>query len=86
MTTNLPAAALTESAALRRLDLPHSRRDWLREQLPSVPTGSGLIYEAAAVDRLSAKLAAVRDADKLNTAENAALHRRDTIGGNASTR
>ncbi len=45
--------ALTESAALRLLDWPSSRRGELRSLLPSVPTGSSLLYEKSAVEALA---------------------------------
>jgi HK97 family phage major capsid protein len=63
-TENLPETALTESAALRLLDWPASRRAELRALLPSVPTGSALLYERAAVETIRSKspseLAAIR--------------------------
>ncbi len=45
--------AITESAALRLLDWPSSRRGELRGMLPSVPTGSSLLYEKSAVEALA---------------------------------
>lgn len=51
-TENHLDTALTESAALRLLDWPASRRADLRLLLPSVPTGSSLLYEKSAVENL----------------------------------
>ena len=54
---NLPDAT-TESSALRSLDLPESRREWLRQQLPSIDLRGTRIYQASAVGRLAAALRA----------------------------
>lgn len=61
-TEDHPETAITESGALRLLDWPASRRADLRGLLPSVPTGSSLLYERAAVEALKdpAELARVR--------------------------
>jgi hypothetical protein len=48
----------SESAALRVLNLPTSRRDWLRERLAGQPCGNGTIYAATAVLNLGRQLAA----------------------------
>lgn len=48
-TENLPETAISESSALRLLDWPTSRRGELRSLLPSVPTGSSLLYEKSAI-------------------------------------
>ena len=48
--------ATTESAALRKLDLPDTRREWLRQNLPSIDLGGTRIYEASAVAQLSRDL------------------------------
>lgn len=41
--------ACTESFALRALDWPASRRGELRNLLPSIPSGTGRLYQKSAV-------------------------------------
>lgn len=50
--------ATSESAALRFLDLPESRRGWLRARLPSSDVGGVRIYRASAVASLCRELMA----------------------------
>ena len=54
-TPTLPDAC-TESAALRILDMPASRRGELRNLLPSVPSGTGRLYQKTAVQALASDL------------------------------
>lgn len=51
-TPELPDAT-TESAALRLLDWPASRRGELRNLLPSIPSGTGRLYQKSAVEALA---------------------------------
>jgi uncharacterized membrane protein YccC len=44
--------AITESAALRMLNMPESRRQELRNTLPSVPVGNAYLYQRSAVEKL----------------------------------
>jgi len=72
--TTLPAI-FSESEALRILNLPASRRQWLREQVASTSVGGGLVYAAEAIERLREKL------EKVNRVASSefqpvALHRR----------
>ncbi|MCX6880879.1 MAG: hypothetical protein NTW21_44830 [Verrucomicrobia bacterium] len=48
--------AMTESQALRACDLPATKRQWLREQIPSVEVGGGRIYDARQVTELRLRL------------------------------
>ena len=83
--STIPAAAISESEALRLLNLPTSRRDWLRNQLPSVPMSNGNIYAKEEVTRLADRLETVRrDPDAIRPEANANLHTR--IGSPARTR
>ena len=50
----IPQSALTESEALRSLNLPSSRRAWLREKLNAIHVGPTIIYDAAQVEALRA--------------------------------
>lgn len=71
--------ALSESEALRRLDLPTSRRAWLRQQLPAVPLSGMFVYEREAVERLKERLDRVTRANEPEHArviEGSALHHR----------
>ena len=56
MQTHPHPDAISESGALRKLDLPDSRREWLRQNLPSIDLGGTRIYEASAVAQLSRDL------------------------------
>ncbi len=47
--------AITESGALRLLNWPSSRREQLRGRLPSIPSGTGRLYQKTAVEALRAK-------------------------------
>ncbi len=85
--TTIPETAISESEALRMLNLPTTRRAWLRQQLPSVPLSVGILYEKAAVSRLTEQLdQARRNPDALKAETNANLHRRDVVGGTTRTR
>jgi hypothetical protein len=53
--------ACSESEALRRLNLPDSRRVWLRNRLQSVPVGGLIVYELDAVTKLSVELEGSRE-------------------------
>ena len=48
-----PPDAVTESGALRTLDWPASRRGALRNLLPSIPSGTGRLYQKSAVEDLA---------------------------------
>jgi hypothetical protein len=60
-TTQTLPDAVSESQALRQLDLPTTRRDWLRHQLPSAPIGGQLVYSRAAVENLKHRMDTARD-------------------------
>ena len=77
-TTSAPPAAKTESESLRTLNLPTTKRQWLRSQLPSVEVGGGRIYEARAVDELRLRMDAARLTNRAVQAEpyKTALHTR----------
>lgn len=83
--STLPATAISESESLRLLNLPTSRREWLRGQLPSVPMSNGYIYDKQAVTSLADRLENVRrDPDAIHAEANDFLHKR--IGSPARTR
>ena len=48
--------AMTESEALRSLNLPSSRRAWLREQIAGTDVGSCIIYDRQAVEALASMI------------------------------
>jgi len=52
-TTAAPPDACTEAASLRLLDWATSRRGELRALLPSVPSGTGRLYQKTAVEALA---------------------------------
>jgi hypothetical protein len=54
-TTAAPPDACNEAEALRALNWPVSRREHLRERLPSIPSGTGRLYQKTAVEALCAK-------------------------------
>ncbi len=71
--------SLSESEALRMLDLPTNRRPWLRQQLPSMPIGGMVCYEREAVERLKEKIDRVTRANEpehTRVIEGNALHQR----------
>jgi hypothetical protein len=51
-----PPAALSESETLRFLNLPTSRREWLRANLPCTPIGGQLVYSSGHAEILKNKL------------------------------
>lgn len=53
---NADSTLLTESQALRRLDLPHSRREDLRTTCSSQQVGRLRLYDAKEVERAGRKL------------------------------
>jgi hypothetical protein len=53
-----PSPILSESEALRRLNLPASHRSFLREQLAHAPVGKSIAYQRRDVDELAGRLTA----------------------------
>ena len=53
MTTTAQPDAINEAAALRLLDWAVSRRGELRNLLPSIPSGTGRLYQKSAVESLA---------------------------------
>ncbi len=49
---------VSESEALRRLNLPPSQRPFLREKLPHAPLGRTVAYQRIHVEALAAELKA----------------------------
>ena len=49
---------ITESAALRQLDLPTSRRKWLRAILDHTEIGNAVVYDRSEVEGLREKMSA----------------------------
>jgi hypothetical protein len=56
---NLLPDLCSESAALRLLNLPTTKRDWLRDRLTGSPAGGAMIYKASDVLALGQELRSV---------------------------
>lgn len=63
-TYGMNSPVLSESEALRALDLPSSRREWLRNRVEHGTAGKCLIYRRQDIDALRLRLTADhRDAE-----------------------